>query len=343
MSNYIKGIGDALTAVNEILPSFDAKIFKYIIQNNIGVIGTETNKFTISTIDRGVIISAGMAYAYGYFGMCDSPTQFNFVMPTGSVQYVKVYAEMNLSVTPHKFSVKVSGQSATNNIPLLQDDISLNPSGVCQIPLFTLQLNTNGTITITDQRVILSKPEYAKEAENYKSGGGIASALALKAPLASPALTGTPTAPTAGQSVNNTQIATTAYVRTAVTDAKNIISGTVSMASGHSATTNFIKRQVNFVYGQLIGVTEVVATDESRTITVGNVGTNFKPKAEVQVGVAVAEQTSGANVALPIIGQGTASGIINTNGNIVITLGAAKMTGNHMIKVVSIFFGYEIT
>jgi hypothetical protein len=239
--------------------------------------------------------------------------------------------------------VKVSGQSATNNIPLLQDDLSLNPSGVCQIPLFLLQLNTNGTITITDQRVILNKPEYVKEAENYKSSGGIASALALKAPLASPALTGTPTAPTAGQTVNNTQIATTAYVRTAVTDAKNIISGTVSMASGHSATTNFIKRQVNFVYGQLIGVTEVVATDESRTITVGNVGTNFRPKAEVQVGVAVAEQTSGANVALPIIGQGTASGIINTNGNIVITLGAAKMTGNHMIKVVSIFFGYEIT
>jgi len=36
------------------------------------------------------------------------------------------------------------------------------------------------------------------------------------APLASPALTGTPTAPTAGSSTNTTQIATTAYVTTAV-------------------------------------------------------------------------------------------------------------------------------
>lgn len=35
----------------------------------------------------------------------------------------------------------------------------------------------------------------------------------LKAPLASPALTGTPTAPTAADTVNNTQIATTAFVR----------------------------------------------------------------------------------------------------------------------------------
>ena len=44
----------------------------------------------------------------------------------------------------------------------------------------------------------------------------INNALALKAPLASPALTGTPTAPTAAQTVNNTQIATTAFVKSAV-------------------------------------------------------------------------------------------------------------------------------
>ncbi|ENQ6482884.1 tail fiber protein, partial [Escherichia coli O130:H26] len=37
-----------------------------------------------------------------------------------------------------------------------------------------------------------------------------------KAPLDSPALTGTPTAPTAEQSVNNTQIATTAFVKAAI-------------------------------------------------------------------------------------------------------------------------------
>ncbi|HFO3649821.1 TPA: phage tail protein [Escherichia coli] len=44
----------------------------------------------------------------------------------------------------------------------------------------------------------------------------INNALALKAPLSSPALTGTPTAPTASQSVNNTQIATTAFVKSAI-------------------------------------------------------------------------------------------------------------------------------
>ncbi|HHX8098765.1 TPA: tail fiber protein, partial [Escherichia coli] len=44
----------------------------------------------------------------------------------------------------------------------------------------------------------------------------INNALALKAPLASPALTGIPTAPTAAQGTNNTQIATTAYVKAAI-------------------------------------------------------------------------------------------------------------------------------
>jgi hypothetical protein len=44
------------------------------------------------------------------------------------------------------------------------------------------------------------------------------SALDLKAPLASPALSGTPTAPTASAGTNTTQIATTAFVKTAVND-----------------------------------------------------------------------------------------------------------------------------
>lgn len=41
-------------------------------------------------------------------------------------------------------------------------------------------------------------------------------ALAAKAPLTSPALTGTPTAPTAGSGTNTTQIATTAFVQAAL-------------------------------------------------------------------------------------------------------------------------------
>jgi len=45
-----------------------------------------------------------------------------------------------------------------------------------------------------------------------------ANSLALKAPLASPALTGTPTAPTASGTTNTTQIATTEFVQTKVNE-----------------------------------------------------------------------------------------------------------------------------
>ncbi len=53
----------------------------------------------------------------------------------------------------------------------------------------------------------------------------LADALALKAPLASPALTGTPTAPTAGPGTNTTQLATTAFVTAAIAAAPAIADG----------------------------------------------------------------------------------------------------------------------
>lgn len=48
------------------------------------------------------------------------------------------------------------------------------------------------------------------------SGIPTSTQLAAKAPLASPSLTGTPTAPTAASSTNTTQLATTEFVTTAV-------------------------------------------------------------------------------------------------------------------------------
>ena len=57
---------------------------------------------------------------------------------------------------------------------------------------------------------------------------GIYSALAVKAPLASPALTGTPTAPTPTSGDDSTKIATTAFVQTALGGIKGIYPCTTS-------------------------------------------------------------------------------------------------------------------
>ena len=68
----------------------------------------------------------------------------------------------------------------------------------------------NATITAT----------IADDSHNHTTANvdGLDTALGLKAPLASPALTGTPTAPTASANTDTTQVATTAFVQTEITD-----------------------------------------------------------------------------------------------------------------------------
>jgi hypothetical protein len=65
------------------------------------------------------------------------------------------------------------------------------------------------------------------------SGNAVFDGLVLKAPLASPALTGTPTAPTATAGTNTTQIATTAFVTSAISTAD---SGNVKLTGAQTIT-----------------------------------------------------------------------------------------------------------
>lgn len=92
----------------------------------------------------------------------------------------------------------------------------------------------------------------------------INTALGLKAPLASPELTGTPTAPTAAKATNTTQIATTAFVKTVVGDyapkASPALTGTPTAPTATAgtnttqiATTAFVKSAVDTA---IAGVTQ---------------------------------------------------------------------------------------
>jgi hypothetical protein len=73
------------------------------------------------------------------------------------------------------------------------------------------------------------------------SQNAVFDALALKADLASPALTGTPTAPTAAPLTNTTQLATTAFVTAAVTAGSglfNVVEDTTPELGGTLVTNN---------------------------------------------------------------------------------------------------------
>ena len=84
---------------------------------------------------------------------------------------------------------------------------------------------------------------------------GLDTALAAKAPLASPALTGTPTAPTAVAGTNSTQLATTAFVAAAVSALINGSPGALDtlneLAAALGNDANFSATVTNALAGKL--------------------------------------------------------------------------------------------
>ena len=67
--------------------------------------------------------------------------------------------------------------------------------------------------------------------------------IALKANIASPTLTGTPTAPTAAQGTNTTQIATTAYVKTELASLSTTAQGAEGVIQTSDGSGNFVASQ----------------------------------------------------------------------------------------------------
>lgn len=87
-------------------------------------------------------------------------------------------------------------------------------------PTITLGGDLSGSITLTDLTGGTLTATVEDDSHNHiiSNVDGLQDALNAKAPLESPALTGTPTAPTANAATNTTQIATTAFVRTEISN-----------------------------------------------------------------------------------------------------------------------------
>lgn len=92
-----------------------------------------------------------------------------------------------------------------------------------------LSLSNEGALDVT-----ISSGSIASGNSNFVTGGTVYSTTSTLAPKASPALTGTPTAPTANAGTSTTQIATTEFVTNAVATASAGVAafqGTVAAAS----------------------------------------------------------------------------------------------------------------
>ena len=121
--------------------------------------------------------------------------------------------------------VKVDGSSITISNGVIsspnQTTITGNAGSATKLQnarTITLSGDVTGSVSFDGSNDVTITSTVADNSHNHTIANvtNLQSRLNAKAPLASPALTGTPTAPTASASTNNTQIATTAYVNTVV-------------------------------------------------------------------------------------------------------------------------------
>lgn len=146
------------------------------------------------------------------------------------------------------------------------------------------ELNILDGVTATAAEINVLDGITATVAElNYTDGvtSNIQTQLNAKAPLASPALTGTPTAPTAAASTDTTQIATTAFAQDAI-DAKALgvgqtwqdVSGSRAQNTSYQNTTG--KPIVVHIWGGGSATTGLqVSTDNSTWVNVGRGEANY--------------------------------------------------------------------
>jgi hypothetical protein len=116
--------------------------------------------------------------------------------------YAYVYLNIDLSESTAKFEIKLTTPSSTDTVSWTQNNLFTNSFGRYQQPIARLTI-TSSAITVTNLRdeILKPYPQYAKQADDYSSSGGIASRFGTvdtnitnlnntKAPISNPAFTG---------------------------------------------------------------------------------------------------------------------------------------------------------
>lgn len=111
--------------------------------------------------DVSLVIHEGIMFAYGYCGYEQAKTfYFN---KTAATQYHFIYGEIDRSVIPNTFELKVKnnqGGSEVKPTTFRQDVLSTVKTGVFQLPLYRITLGSDGIEEITDLR---DKKDYIKK------------------------------------------------------------------------------------------------------------------------------------------------------------------------------------
>lgn len=190
--------------------------------------GSQTLHIDKATIGTGTVPSASLIASTTVAGEIGETPITGSSVVTGGIQYQVQVQPQTAAYTLHQIGVwgHLGDSGTATLIAVFQEEDGINIPAEADEPGYaltvycTVAMSNTGSITIN-----LSGGAYA-------TLDMMNAALALKAPIASPALTGTPTAPTAAAGTNTTQIATTAFVQTGLAGKQNTLTFDTTPTSG---------------------------------------------------------------------------------------------------------------
>ena len=150
----ISGVGNAITRQNEITADDLAISRNYIYGWEYGVINREGWNFNARREGNNVVVEKGIMFAYGYFGIFPETYTIPFIKPSAT-QYRYIYAEIDRSVVPNTCTIKVKNNQGSDKIKpttFRQDYLMAVRTGVFQLPLWRVELNSEGIAKIVDVR-----------------------------------------------------------------------------------------------------------------------------------------------------------------------------------------------
>jgi hypothetical protein len=196
-------------------------------------------------------------------------------------------------------------------------DLKANAASPTFTGTVTTPLSTAGYVKTNASGVLSSSAAVAQaDVTNLTSD------LALKAPLASPALTGTPTAPTANAGTNTTQIATTAFVTGAVADLIASAPGALNTLDELAAALGDDANFASTVTNSLATKAPIASPTFTGTVTVAANGIAFTDGTQTKAGVPSITTFATAISSNATIAAGEQDKFVPLTGAVTITLPA---------------------
>jgi hypothetical protein len=232
--------------------------------------GQTLQTVSLLATDNESLSPSGWGWTVTFTGVPGSPASFSFSLPfaDGANQYISDVVTLQSPATMQGYLAEPTGTPATGDVPVVQADGSIaweaetaaeGGSGTVtsvsvatangfegtvatasSTPAITLKTTITGLLKGASNALVQAVAGTDYLAPNGSGASltgltqsqvsGLTAALAALAPLASAALSGTPTAPTASAGTSTTQIATTAFVNAALTALG------LGSASTHAAT-----------------------------------------------------------------------------------------------------------